>query len=143
VGEGLAARDAGHGTPGHTQASIDITKDRELMDLMERSGCIGIFLGIESLDDADLRRVHKNQNRAGDYARAIDALHTRGICVMAGFISGFDDQDERTILSTAARLNALGVDVPFLSMLTRLRGTPLYDAHLREGRMLVARDWPH
>jgi radical SAM superfamily enzyme YgiQ (UPF0313 family) len=34
------------------QASIDIVKDRELLDLMEKSGCIGIFLGIESLDDA-------------------------------------------------------------------------------------------
>ena len=126
-----------------TQASIDVTRDRELLDLMEQSGCIGIFLGIESLDDADLRSVHKRQNRAADYARAVDALHARGICVMAGFISGFDDQDERTIVSTADRLNALGIDVPFLSVLTPFRGTPLYDEQLRAGRVLEERDWPH
>jgi radical SAM superfamily enzyme YgiQ (UPF0313 family) len=126
-----------------TQASIDITKDEELLELMERSGCIGIFLGIESLDDADLRAVGKKQNRASSFARAIDALHARGICVMAGFISGFDDQDERAVLSTADRLNALGVDVPFLSVLTPFRGTPLYDEHLRAGRILLERDWPH
>lgn len=46
-----------------TQASIDIVKDRELLSLMEQSGCSGIFLGIESLDDADLKSVDKRQNK--------------------------------------------------------------------------------
>ena len=126
-----------------TQASIDIIKDRELLDLMQKSGCIGIFLGIESLDDADLRSVDKRQNRATEYKEAIARLHERGICVMAGFISGFDDQTPDTIAATADRLNAIGVDVPFLSILTPFRGTPLYDQHLSNGRILIERDWPH
>jgi radical SAM superfamily enzyme YgiQ (UPF0313 family) len=126
-----------------TQASIDIVKDRELLDLMEKSGCIGIFLGIESLDDADLKSVGKRQNKAAEYKDAIARLHDRGICVMAGFISGFDDQRPETIVATADRLNAVGVDVPFLSILTPFRGTPLYDEHLSRGRILVERDWPH
>jgi len=126
-----------------TQASIDIVKDAELLDLMERSGCAGIFLGIESLDDPDLRSVGKRQNRAGEYAEAIARLHDRGICVMAGFISGFDDQTPEGIVRTADRLNAVGVDVPFLSILTPFRGTPLYDERRREGRVLEDRDWPH
>ena len=126
-----------------TQASIDIVKDRELLDLMERSGCIGIFLGIESLDDADLKSVGKRQNRAGEYRDAIERLHDRGICVMGGFISGFDDQTPETILATAGRLNAIGVDVPFLSILTPFRGTRLYDERLASGRILTDRGWPH
>lgn len=126
-----------------TQASIDIVKDRELLDLMERSGCIGIFLGIESLDEADLRSVDKRQNRVREYRDAIDRLHDRGICVMAGFISGFDDQTPEAIVATADRLNAVGVDVPFLSVLTPFRGTPLYDEYLQGGRILTERDWPH
>ncbi len=126
-----------------TQASIDIVKDRELLDLMEKSGCIGIFLGIESLDDADLKSVGKRQNRAAEYSEAIARLHDRGICVMAGFISGFDDQDPAMIVGTADRLNAIGIDVPFLSILTPFRGTPLYDEQLRDGRILADRDWPH
>lgn len=125
------------------QASIDIVKDPELLDLMERSGCIGIFLGIESLDDADLRSVNKRQNKAAEYRDAVERLHERGICVMAGFISGFDDQTPQTIVATADRLNAVGVDVPFLSILTPFRGTRLYDEHLSDGRILLERDWPH
>jgi radical SAM superfamily enzyme YgiQ (UPF0313 family) len=62
---------------------------------------------------------------------------------MAGFISGFDDQTPDAILATSDRLNAIGVDVPFLSILTPFRGTPLYDQHLAGGRVLTDRDWPH
>lgn len=126
-----------------TQASIDIVKDDELLGLMEKSGCIGIFLGIESLDDVDLKSVAKRQNRASEYKDAIARLHDRGICVMAGFISGFDDQTPDVIERTAERLNAVGVDVPFLSILTPFRGTPLYDEHLRADRILKEREWGH
>lgn len=125
-----------------TQASIDVTRDAELLRAMEASGCIGIFLGIESLDEADLRRANKKQNKVREYADAIAKLHDHGICVMAGFISGFDDQTPDAILRTADRLDEIGVDVPFLSVLTPFRGTPLYDAMLREGRILEDRDWP-
>ena len=126
-----------------TQASIDIVKDRDLLERMERSGCVGIFLGIESLDDADLRAAHKKQNKAHEYREAIAKLHDRGICVMAGFISGFDDQTPDIIERTADRLNDIGIDVPFLSILTPFRGTPLYDDLLGQDRMLMDRDWPN
>ncbi|MBK6692751.1 MAG: B12-binding domain-containing radical SAM protein [Myxococcales bacterium] len=126
-----------------TQASIDITHDDELLDLMERSGCIGIFLGIESLDAVNLESVDKRQNHVNEYARAIQKLHDRGIAVMAGFISGFDAQTEASIADTADRLNAIGVDVPFLSIMTPFRGTPLYDDLLRSDRILRDRDWGH
>jgi radical SAM superfamily enzyme YgiQ (UPF0313 family) len=134
---------AGLGKWWLTQASIDIVKDRELLDLMEKSGCIGIFLGIESLDDADLAQAGKRQNRVAEYRDAIERLHDRGICVMAGFISGFDDQTPASILATADGLTAIGIDVPFLSILTPFRGTPLYDRMLEDERLLRERDWPH
>ena len=35
---------------------------------------------------------------------------------MAGFISGFDGQTPDDIVAAAARLNDIGVDVPFLSI---------------------------
>jgi radical SAM superfamily enzyme YgiQ (UPF0313 family) len=126
-----------------TQASIDIVRDRELLELMEGSGCIGIFLGIESLDAASLRSVDKRQNQIQAYRDAVERLHDRGICVMAGFISGFDEQGRDEIVAMADQVNALGFDVPFLSVLTPFRGTPLYDDLLRSGRLLQERDWPH
>lgn len=126
-----------------TQASIDIVHDKELLDLMEASGCIGIFLGIESLDAVDLKSVDKRQNHAERYRDAIQRLHARGICVMAGFISGFEAHTPQGIEDIADRLNEVGVDVPFLSILTPFRGTPLYDDFMREDRLLKERDWGH
>jgi radical SAM superfamily enzyme YgiQ (UPF0313 family) len=126
-----------------TQASIDIVRDRELCTLLERSGCIGIFLGIESLDSEALRSVDKRQNRVAQYRDAVARLHDHGICVMAGFISGFDNQEYGDVVRVAQALDELEFDVPFLSILTPFRGTPLYTELLRAGRILQERGWNH
>lgn len=126
-----------------TQASIDIVKDSELLDRMEASGCAGVFLGIEAFDAESLQSVDKRQNKIHAYQDAVSKLHDRGICVMAGFISGFDNQSVDDIVRVADRLQELEFDVPFLSILTPFRGTPLYDDLLREGRILQDRGWAH
>lgn len=124
-----------------TQASLDIAKDEELLDLMEQSGCIGIFFGIESFGDESLRAANKRQNKADSYRQAIAALHARGICVMAGFVAGFDGDTPQSIVAMADQLYDIGVDMPFLSVLTPFKGTPLYDQYAAEGRLLADRSW--
>jgi radical SAM superfamily enzyme YgiQ (UPF0313 family) len=110
-----------------TQASMDIAKNGELLDLMAKSGCIGVFFGIESFGDESLKAANKRQNRVDYYRECIEAVHKRGIAVMAGFIAGFDGDTPQSIEAMAHRLYEIGVDVPFLSVLTPYRGTPLYD----------------
>jgi radical SAM superfamily enzyme YgiQ (UPF0313 family) len=124
-----------------TQAGIDIARDDELLDLLRESGCIGIFFGLESFGAASLADARKPQNLAADYAQAIARLHARGICVMAGFISGFDGDTPASIEAMADRLEEVGVDVPYLSILTPYRGTPAWERFEREGRLLPERDW--
>lgn len=119
-----------------TQASIDITRDEELLELMEASGCIGIFLGIESLDQDSLLHANKRQNKVSEYTQAIEKLHERGIAVMAGFVAGFDPDTPERIVGMADALNRIGVDVPFLSVLTPFKGTALHDQFEGEGRLL-------
>jgi radical SAM superfamily enzyme YgiQ (UPF0313 family) len=124
-----------------TQASMDIAKDGELLDLMAKSGCIGVFFGIESFGDESLKAVSKRQNNVDYYRECIEAVHARGIAVMAGFIAGFDGDTPQSIEAMAHRLYEIGVDVPFLSVLTPYRGTPLYDQLAQEGRLLEDRGW--
>ncbi|MCK6506294.1 B12-binding domain-containing radical SAM protein [Myxococcota bacterium] len=126
-----------------TQASIDITRDPRLLDALADSGCIGIFLGIESLRADSLAEAGKRQNKVAEYRAAVDALHARGICVMAGFIAGFDHDDEHSIVAMADELLDIGVDVPFLSVLTPFKGTPLWDRLAAEDRLLLDRGWGH
>lgn len=124
-----------------TQASMDIAQDEELLDLMEQSGCIGVFFGIETFGEESLKDAHKRQNKVQDYRDSIDALHRHGIAVMAGFIAGFDGDTPESITDMARRLYDIGVDVPFLSVLTPFKGTPLYDKLVEEGRLIAGRGW--
>jgi len=124
-----------------TQASMDIARDESLLELMKASGCIGIFFGMESFGVESLQDAHKSQNKAEQYAETIQALHQRGICVMAGFIAGFDGDSPATIKAMARRLYEAGVDVPFLSILTPFRGSDAYDKMVAENRILTKRGW--
>lgn len=124
-----------------TQASMDIARDESLLELMKASGCIGVFFGMESFGAESLQDAHKSQNKAEQYAETIQALHQRGICVMAGFIAGFDGDSPATIKAMAQRLYEAGVDVPFLSILTPFRGSDAYDKLVAENRILTERGW--
>ena len=108
---------------------------------MRQSGCIGIFFGIESFGEEPLRNAHKSQNKIQQYAQHIRELHKRGICVMAGFIAGFDGDSPTTIKAMAQRLYEVGVDVPFLSILTPFRGTAAYKHMVKDKRVLLNRGW--
>lgn len=124
-----------------TQASMDIAKDPELLDLMKASGCIGVFLGIESFGAESLADANKRQNKIAQYKQAVGAIRKRGIAVMAGFIAGFDHDDEQSIVNMADQLMEIGIDVPFLSIMTPFRGTPVYSKLEMEGRILTERNW--
>jgi radical SAM superfamily enzyme YgiQ (UPF0313 family) len=124
-----------------TQASMDIAKDPELLDLMKASGCIGVFLGIESFGVDSLADANKRQNKIANYKTAVKAIRKRGIAVMAGFIAGFDHDDEQSIINMADQLMEIGIDVPFLSIMTPFRGTPIYTKLQQEGRILEERNW--
>ena len=124
-----------------TQASLDIAKDAELLDLMQESGCIGVFLGIESFGVESLKDANKRQNKVAQYQSAVKAIRKRGIAVMAGFISGFDHDDQTSIVNMADQLMEIGIDVPFLSIMTPFKGTQLYEQLQAEGRILEDRGW--
>jgi radical SAM superfamily enzyme YgiQ (UPF0313 family) len=124
-----------------TQASMDIAQDDELLDLMAQSGCIGVFFGIESFSKESLADAGKRQNKVAEYRRRIKKLHDRGICVMAGFISGLDGDTPESIRAMAAELEDIDVDVPFLSILTPYRGTASYEKMRTAGRLREELGW--
>ncbi len=126
-----------------TQASLDLTDDDELLQLMHDSGCVGVFLGIETLDADALKSVSKSQNKVEHYRAAIRKLHDCGITVMAGLIVGFDTDTVTSVDSLLDRVRDLEIDAPFLSVLTPYYGTQLYDEMLQSGRILLDRDWTY
>lgn len=126
-----------------TQASIDCARDPELLRLMADSGCMGVFLGIETTSRTSLREIRKGHNDPLHYRAAIEKLHAHGIAVMAGMMVGFDQETAEDVVAVADYLQAIGVDVPFLSVLTPFGGTALRDKLERERRLLKERGWQY
>ena len=126
-----------------TQASIDIVKDKELLSLMKKSGCIGVFLGLETFTEGSILDANKVQNRVKDYQNAIDKLHSYDIAVMSGIITGFDHDDQHSIAKIAKDIQKLNIDVPFISVMTPFKGTDLYKDFQKGDRILKERGWEY
>ena len=60
---------------------------------------------------------------------------------MAGFISGFESDTPQSIRAMAQQLIDVGVDVPFLSILTPYRGTAAYEKMLGAGAIREDKGW--
>src|SRR5688572_6309192 len=55
-----------------SQTSINAAHDEEFLDLLVRSGCMGVLIGFESLDAANLRDMNKSFNTMrGGFERAL------------------------------------------------------------------------
>lgn len=122
-------------------ASWNISRDTEMMDLMARSGCTGVFVGFESIEPQDgLIKGGKSGSRTTLYLEAVRRLHARRICVIGGFIFGFDNDDASIFARTLAFAQASRVDTAQINILVPYPGTPLRERLEREGR-IVERDW--
>ncbi len=140
----LAVWQEEHGYPYmlFTEASIDLAKDDELLDLMTRSGFTSVFVGIESPDSATLRAANKNQNATCDMNRAIEKIQRSGIEVMGGFILGFDTDKEDAFDNQLAFIRQNGIAQSMVGLLAAMPNTDLFKRLEREGR-IISQDNPH
>jgi radical SAM superfamily enzyme YgiQ (UPF0313 family) len=120
--------------------SIDITDDPELIRDMARAGCTGVFVGFESLSDANLLEARKKSPRAADYARRVRMLHDCGIQVNSSFVLGFDHDRKDVFQRTADWAEENRLECATFHILTPYPGTPLFRQMEFEGRLLH-RDW--
>src|SRR4029079_19687667 len=82
---------AGAQTAWVGQISANLLRDEELVDLIAESGGKWIFIGMESLDPANLADVNKNFNKPADYAAVLERLARRNIYAITSFIFGLDN----------------------------------------------------
>ena len=114
--------------------------DPELTRKAAASGLIGVFLGMESFNSANLKSVRKGFNKVHQYKQAIDNLHRHGIMAGAGLLFGFD-HDDPSVFETSIRAAAeIGLDGLNIAIVTPFPGTALHDRIVSEGRLLT-RDW--
>ena len=92
---------------------IEFAFDDELLDLATASGCAGLLIGFESLNEESLRQMGKSARcRAERFAGAIEEIHARGIRICASFLFGYDNDTAEAFPATlvfAGLASALGL----------------------------------
>lgn len=124
------------------QASIDIAGDGELVRIMQRSGCMAVLIGFESLEAANLRQMNKAWNISGrDYESSIGVLRDAGIMIYGTFVFGYDND---TPASFDAAVDFAIKHRFFLANFNPLTPTPrapLYERLQKEGRLIHDKWW--
>jgi radical SAM superfamily enzyme YgiQ (UPF0313 family) len=127
-----------------SQISIKALKDEELLELMANSGCIGVLVGFESLNQHNLLQMNKAWNGGrSDYVTILARLREKGISAYPTFVFGYDHD---TLDSFQDTLDfALREQFFFIAFnhLVPFPGTELYNSLLDEGRLLYERWWLH
>jgi radical SAM superfamily enzyme YgiQ (UPF0313 family) len=123
-----------------SQATINIARDPELLDLTARSGCRILSIGFESISDESLASVSKQFNRPSRFAEDIAKLRAKGIQVIALVMVGLDGDSLETFPATLRWLdeNRIG----FLKLFTPAPypGTKFHRDMAEAGRLL-SDDW--
>jgi radical SAM PhpK family P-methyltransferase len=83
--------------------------DRDMVELMKKSGCVGVFLGLESGNDQILRNMNKATDVAR-YRRGIELLKEFGILTYGSFIVGFPGETEETVMDSVRLIEETGID---------------------------------
>lgn len=119
-----------------TQASINLSDDDELMDLMVQAGFNTVFVGIETPDEKSLEECGKFQNKSRNLIDCVKKIQKTGLQVEAGFIVGFDN-DQHTIFERQIEfIQKSGIVTAMVGLLNALRGTRLYNRLEQENRLL-------
>lgn len=128
----------GMGIRWGSQTSLRFAEDRELLKLVVRSGCIGLFVGIESITGpfSGLAKSSGHSSQADLMKRVRDA----GIILETSLIFGFDDHDQSIFEKTLRFVEECATSIPTFNLLTPYPGTKLFVQYEQEGRLLH-RDW--
>jgi radical SAM superfamily enzyme YgiQ (UPF0313 family) len=123
------------------QISANLLRDEELLDLIAASGGKWIFIGMESLDPANLASVKKSFNKPADYAGVLRALAQRHVYAITSFIFGLDHDTRGVGERTLAEIRTWPPTLPVFGQITPFPATPLYARLEKEGRLIRPKHW--
>src|SRR5260221_10220057 len=123
------------------QISANLLRDEELVDLIAQSGGKWVFIGMESIDPANLADVNKGFNKPGEYAAVLQRLAQRNVYAITSFIFGMDNDTPGVADRTLNEIRTWPPGLPIFGLLTPLPSSPLYKRLEAAGRLTRPRHW--
>jgi radical SAM superfamily enzyme YgiQ (UPF0313 family) len=123
-----------------SQATLGLTRDEKLLSLARESGCLGLFVGFESLSQEILNDLGKPFYKVDHYETAIRILHDQGIGIQGSFIFGHDEDTPEAFARVVRFCDRNRLEAVLFSLLTPFPGTRIFQQLVREKRILHF-DW--
>ena len=123
------------------QSSISFAQDEEMIRLARKSGCRGLFIGLESVEGIRDGRFPK-LNSLEETRKNIRRILKAGIIIQASVILGFDEDTQDTFGETVRFLVDNRVSLAGIHVLTPYPGTRVYEELKVSGRLLHE-NWEH
>lgn len=120
-------------------ATLDIAKNEEMLDLLQKSGCIGLLCGFETFNSSDLADLSK-RNNIDEYKKIVQKIHRRKISVLGTFMIGLDSDTKESLKQLPKLIEEVQIDIPRFAILTPYPNTPLFHKYKAENR-IVTEDW--
>jgi radical SAM superfamily enzyme YgiQ (UPF0313 family) len=113
--------------------------DGALMEELAASGCLGVAIGVESVDDDNCAAMDKHQNLQQPFADAVRRANGRGIQTAALIMLGLPHDTPQRLEGTLQRLRRIPCSLFDIRILRIYPSTALYDRMLEAGD--VTEDW--
>jgi radical SAM superfamily enzyme YgiQ (UPF0313 family) len=120
----------------YTEASIDLAAKPELMDAMVAANFMYVFIGIETPSAEALKESRKFQNLRKNNVEQVRIIQEKGLWVLAGFIVGFDSDDETIFARQLEFIDQTAIAWAMAGILMAPPTTALFDRMKREGRLI-------
>jgi radical SAM superfamily enzyme YgiQ (UPF0313 family) len=134
----LAAWGKQHNRPFsfYTEASIDLADRPDLLAAMVEANFMYVFIGIETPSAEALKSSKKFQNLRKDNLEQVRVIQESGLWVLAGFIVGFDSDDETIFERQRQFIERTAITWAMAGILQAPPTTALWDRMKAEGRLI-------
>lgn len=123
-----------------SQASLSIARDQKLLNEMVASGCVGLLVGFESLDQNNIEMIKKPANRVEQYSEDLKKLQKAGIKIYGSFVFGYPNDTPESFEKTLNFVKKHKMFMAAINHLVPFPGTPLY-AELETNGQLPGEKW--
>jgi len=118
------------------QSHVLLAENEDLLTLAAKAGCLGVFVGVESVSAAALSEANKGFNKVERLKDNIARFHDRGILVDGGVIFGFDTDTPDVFDRSIEALKRVKIDSVAVNILIPYPGTEFYRKFEMEGRII-------
>ncbi|HWI40988.1 MAG TPA: radical SAM protein [Verrucomicrobiae bacterium] len=122
-----------------SHAPIDFAHDTGFLKAAGEAGCVGMFVGFESLNEEALKGMGKVTNNASSYLRDAQVFRDSGIGILGSFVLGYDGDTPAVFEPLLRFAEEARLEAAIFPILTPYPGTAIRRRLEAEGRIISDR----